>query len=94
MSATPLIAQAPAADDRVDVNQATREQFEEIRGIGPVTAKLIIGSRRQLGGFRNYDEIHAVPKLSRNAADRIRKRMKLEWPPRTQTAAEERKDSK
>ncbi len=94
LSWTSLSAQNRAVDLRPDVNLATQEQFEEIRGVGPVTARLIVGSRRQLGGFRSYEEINAVPKLSRKAADRIRRRMKLEWPPETQAATVERSDSR
>jgi len=90
-----LSGQVSAVDQRVDVNLATQKQLERIRGVGPVTARLILGSRRQLGGFRNYDEINAVPKLSRTAADRIRREMKLEWPPAgPQAETGERKDSK
>jgi DNA uptake protein ComE-like DNA-binding protein len=69
-------ATEPAPQERPDINRATRRQLEAIRGVGPATAKLILGTRDQLGGFRSFDELHAVPKLSRRVIDAIREAMR------------------
>ena len=87
--------QAPPAKPRLDVNRATRVDFEAIPGVGPVTAELIVGAREQLGGFRNFAEVHAVPRLSRRIVELIQERMDLQPRPDTaQPAGVARKDSK
>ena len=87
--------QAPPAKPRLDVNRATRADFEAIPGVGPVTAELIVGAREQLGGFRSFAEVHAVPKLSRRIVEIIRLRMDLQPRPETaQPAGVGRSDSK
>lgn len=91
------LAPDPAGENtvRVDVNQATARDFEAIRGVGPVTARLIVGSRTQLGGFRAFEEIYAVPKLSRTIVERIREQMDFRPPQQqAQVPAAGRSDSK
>jgi DNA uptake protein ComE-like DNA-binding protein len=87
--------QTPAPEPRLDVNRASSADFDAIPGVGPVTAELIVGAREQLGGFRNFAEVHAVPKLSRRIVELIRARMDLVPRPDTaQPAGVARKDSK
>jgi competence protein ComEA len=39
----------------VDVNKATEAQLDSIKGIGPVTSKLIMAERKK-GEFKNWDD--------------------------------------
>ncbi len=44
----------------LDINSATAEEFQKLRGIGPVFSKRIIKFRDLLGGFQNVDQINEV----------------------------------
>lgn len=44
-----------AAFAAVDVNKATEAELDGIKGIGPVTTKLIISERKK-GEFKNWDD--------------------------------------
>lgn len=41
----------------IDINQATAEEWEQLRGIGPAYAKRIVSFRDKLGGFVNIDQV-------------------------------------
>lgn len=47
-----------AAFAAVDVNKATEAELDGIKGIGPVTTKLIISERKK-GEFKNWDDFVA-----------------------------------
>jgi len=51
-------AAAPAAT--VNLNSATREQLEDLPGIGPRTAALILEYRQKSGGFKKIEELMNV----------------------------------
>jgi|GEM_PF-5602095 len=44
----------------IEVNSATAQQFQQLRGIGPVLSKRIIKYREAIGGFRSIDQIASV----------------------------------
>ena len=44
----------------VNINQARREQLQELPGIGPVRAESIIAYRERTGGFRSLSELKEV----------------------------------
>lgn len=46
--------------DVVDINTASAEEFEALRGIGPVLAERIIAYRRANGAFRQIEDIQNV----------------------------------
>lgn len=45
----------------VDLNRMSREDFEQLPGIGPALSKRIIATRRELGGFTAIDDLALVP---------------------------------
>ncbi|MCX5592763.1 ComEA family DNA-binding protein [Alcaligenes endophyticus] len=40
-----------------DVNQATLEQLQQVKGIGPKTAQLILQERERAGPYVSYDDL-------------------------------------
>jgi len=42
---------------RIDINQATAEEWQQLRGIGPAYAKRIVSFREKLGGFVNIEQV-------------------------------------
>ena len=48
---------------RLDINSASREELDGLKGIGPVKAQAIVDYRRQHGPFRSVDELQNVPGL-------------------------------
>ncbi|HEX6573594.1 MAG TPA: helix-hairpin-helix domain-containing protein, partial [Gemmatimonadaceae bacterium] len=68
----PLETAAPAI---IDLDVATAEEIETIRGIGPSLAKRIVADRDSLGPFGSLDELQRVkgvgPKLARNVAPSV-----------------------
>lgn len=51
-------ASGPVAS--VNLNSATREQLEDLPGIGPRTAALILEYRQKSGGFKKIEELMNV----------------------------------
>jgi competence protein ComEA len=47
---------APPAN-ALDVNQASAQQLEGIRGIGPRTAEIIVGERERGGKFESFEDL-------------------------------------
>jgi competence protein ComEA len=50
-----LMLCAAAAMAAVDVNKATEAQLDSVKGIGPVTSKLIMSERKK-GEFKNWQD--------------------------------------
>lgn len=77
-SSTPAsTASAPDADGPIDLNAATQEQLESIKGIGPVTAAGIIEYRTGAGRFSSVDELLAVPGIGAKTLEKIRPHVRV-----------------
>ncbi|MPT29566.1 MAG: helix-hairpin-helix domain-containing protein, partial [Achromobacter sp.] len=48
---------APPPANALDVNQASAQQLESIRGIGPRTAEIIVGERERGGKFDSFEDL-------------------------------------
>ena len=48
----------------VDINTATAEDLDRLKGIGPVKAKAIVDYRSKNGSFKSIDDIKKVPGIS------------------------------
>lgn len=48
----------------ININKATAEELDAIRGVGPVLADRIIKFREQNGGFKNVDDLSKVRGIS------------------------------
>ena len=62
---------------RVDVNDASNRDLEELPGIGEVLAERIIALRGALGGFLDVEALLRVSGLGPRTLDRIRDRIRL-----------------
>ena len=70
---TPSVGGAgDAGDGPVDVNSATAEQLEELRGIGPALATAIVEHRDEHGPFASLDELTEVPGIGPAKLDAVR----------------------
>lgn len=63
----------PLADDgRIDLNTATSEELQTVKGIGPVTAERILAHRRQIGRFTSVDQLLDVKGIGAKTLAKIR----------------------
>lgn len=58
---------------RMDVNSATREELEKVKGIGPVLAERIVSHRNRRGPFGNLSELSRIKGIKRHKAADLRK---------------------
>ena len=56
----------------IDINKATIEQWQELRGIGPAFSKRIVNFRDKLGGFYNIDQVAETYGLPDSVFQKIR----------------------
>ena len=65
--AGPLLGQG----ERLDLNEASAEELQELPGVGPETAARILQYRRDRHGFRDVEELLAVPGIGPATFERI-----------------------
>jgi competence protein ComEA len=70
--ADPGALELGTAGGKVHLNSATLEQFDELPGVGPVTAQQIIDYRTANGAFRSVDELDAVPGIGPARLEQLR----------------------
>lgn len=68
---------APIKEVKININEATAEAFQEIRGIGPVLSKRITEFRDRLGGFHDKQQLREVYGLPEDVADQLIKQSSL-----------------
>ena len=56
----------------VDLNTATMEQLETVKGIGPVKAKAIVDYRAKNGSFKAVDDLQKVEGFGKKSVDKMR----------------------
>lgn len=64
----PLAAMAA----EIDINTATVEQLDQLKGIGPVKAEAIVQYRTEKGAFKSVDELLNVPGIGEKSLEPIR----------------------
>lgn len=57
---------------KVNINTATEEELESLKGIGPATAKNIIRYREEYGGFSSIEEIKNVKRIGDKIFEKIK----------------------
>lgn len=60
------------ASDSININTATVEQLQSIKGIGPKTAKAIVAYRNEHGAFKSIDELEQVKGIGEKSLKKIR----------------------
>ena len=48
---------------QIDLNRATEEELQQIKGIGPFYSKNIVAYRQKLGGYYNFEQLHEVYRM-------------------------------
>lgn len=56
----------------VDINTATMEQLEALKGVGPAKAKAIVEYRTKNGPFKSVDDLDAVKGFGKKTVDGLR----------------------
>lgn len=80
--ATPA-ADSPAADSpaaataSINLNTASAEQLQQLRGIGPAMAARIVDWREQEGPFTSVDQLMAIKGIGEKTLARFRDRLTL-----------------
>lgn len=81
-----------AALAAVNVNTATKEQLDSLKGIGPAKAQAIIDYRTKNGPFKSIDDLEKVPGIGPATLKEIRGEVSLTGATST-TAAEPKKEA-
>jgi competence ComEA-like helix-hairpin-helix protein len=71
----------------IDIDIATAEQLETVRGIGPSLAERIVQDRDSLGPFGSLEELQRVRGVGPRLAERIRPSVTFSLLPRPSTTA-------
>ena len=78
-TAPPPAAAAPI----LEINAATAEDWQALRGIGPAYTRRILEQKERMGGFGNWEMLRRTPGLPDSVYQRIRPLLRLDAPPVT-----------
>ena len=59
-------------EKKININTATEQELESLKGIGPATAKNIILYREEYGGFSSIEEIKNVKRIGDKIFEKIK----------------------
>ncbi|MGB0680535.1 MAG: ComEA family DNA-binding protein [Polyangiales bacterium] len=76
---------APTSDVRLDINQATATEFQQLPGVGPKRAAAIVRLRQRRKGFRRISELLRVKGIGRKTLRRLKPLLVLGPRPPTST---------
>ncbi|PRX20608.1 competence protein ComEA [Orenia metallireducens] len=63
---------SPQATNKVNINTASKERLEQLKGVGPSTAEKIIEYRKQQGGFSSVEELTNVPGIGPKTLEKLK----------------------
>ena len=63
---------APSEESRININTATSQELQTLRGIGPALAQRIIEHRQISGGFSTVDDLTNVKGIGEKTLEKIR----------------------
>jgi comEA protein len=61
----------PAAP--INLNTATSDELQQVPGIGPVTAEMILQMRKSYGPFKSVDDLRAIRGIGPKRLEKMRK---------------------
>lgn len=64
-----------AAWAAVNINTATAQQLEAVKGLGPVKAKAIVDYRAKNGPFKTVDDLKKVSGIGDKTLEKLRKEL-------------------
>lgn len=67
----------PSIPVYIDINQASAEEWQELRGIGPTYSKRIVNFRNKLGGFYSIDQVGQTYHLPDSVFQQIKAQLRL-----------------
>lgn len=67
--------------NNININEATAEDLQAIRGIGPILSQRIVKFRNSLGGFRSIEQLYDVYGLDREVIDKNLSIINLKYSP-------------
>jgi competence protein ComEA len=70
-------ATAAGPGQRLNLNQATPEQLDQLDGVGPATAQKIVAYRQAHGGFRSVGELDQVPGIGEKKLAALKDRVRV-----------------
>lgn len=68
----------PDEEARLDLNTATAEELEQLRGIGPSLAEAIVRYRSEYGPFSSVEELTEVSGIGPAKLDSVRDQLTVE----------------
>lgn len=72
LSFVAALAFVSSAFAAVDINTATPQQLEALKGIGPEKAKAIVDYRQKNGPFKTADDLMKVPGIKQGTYNKIK----------------------
>jgi competence protein ComEA len=69
--------QKPSPFERMNLNDATRDDLLAIEGIGERTAERLLDYREDIGPFRSFDELTNIPTLTREKIDLLERHFRV-----------------
>lgn len=61
----------------VNINKASAEEFQQVRGIGPALAERIISYRESNGGFKSLDEMKEIKGIGDLKFEKIKSQLTM-----------------
>jgi len=65
------------ANDKIDVNRASVEQLQEVKGIGAKTAAAIVAYREEHGAFKSVQDLKKVKGIGDKKLSKIERYIKV-----------------
>lgn len=62
---------------RINLNKASKEDLQQVEGIGERLADVIVNYRQEHGRFKSKDEIHQIPGFSDIRTDKLKNSVDL-----------------
>lgn len=72
----PLVSTASLAQETLDLNTATREQLEQLPGVGAKIASDIVREREENGPFAAVEDLQRVPSVTPSVLNKVRSLVK------------------